>query len=540
MVDMDGIRHTGRTTPRHGSTWRAVGAAALTVALAACGARTGAGAGGPHTTGATGTPVPGDTLTVAEQAPANSLDPAKVDTAFVNYTVLAYAPLIYRAPDGALRPGLARSWNYVGTGNRRLDLALRPGARFSDGSPVTAAAVKASLDYAKAAQGNQAHYLAGASIDATGPLTLSITLAAPNPMLPTLLTQAYGIGQIIGPKGLADPSALNPGHPSDGAGAYVLDPTQTIAGDHYTYRANPGYYDVPNRHFKKIVIRVFANQEAALNALRTKQVDVAKGDFTTASEAKSAGLQIVSMPTVWNGLNLIDRDGTVSKPLGDLRVRQAVNYAIDRAAVTRALVGSYGIPTDETVIPGGDGYSAKDADRYPFDQAKARQLLAAAGYPHGFDLPVLAVRFAGIDTMAEAIAGQLKAVGIRVHLTTAGDIQTYVTDETSRHYPAVAVGYGQQPIHLEGQGLFLPAAKVFNAFGTSSADLSARYEQAAAADRATRARLDTGIEEYLVDNAWFAPVSFSPVFYYAQPRIGGLAISPGAPVATPLDWYALA
>lgn len=537
LADFSRRRRPGAPRPARSARFGAVAVSvALSLALAGCGGTKG-GQAQSDPTGATGVPVAGDTLTIAEQEAASTMNPATVDTAFVDYTMPAYDPLIYRASNGTLQPALATSWTYVGAGNKRLDIRLRPGVRFSDGSPVTAAAVQASLDYARKAEGDQAQYLAGATITATGRLTLTIRLAAPNPMLPALLSQAYGIGQIIGPKALAHPAGLTAAHTSDGAGAYVFDPAQSVAGDHYTYTANPDYYEKARQHYRKIVIRVIANQQAVVNALKTHQVDVAKGDFTTATQAKSAGLQVVSLPVVWTGLNLIDRSGTVAKPLRDVRVRQAVNYAIDRKAVTNALVAGYGRATDETVIPGGDGYAAEDADRYPYDPAKAKRLLAAAGYPKGFDLSVLAVHFAGIDTMAEAVAGQLAAVGIRVHLTTVNDAQTYVTDETDHRYPAVAVGYGQQPVYQEGQGLFLPAAKVFNGFGTTAPELSAWYAQASAAAPAARAALDTRIEDYLVRNAWFAPVAFTPVFYYAQDRIGGVHVSPGAPVASPLDWY---
>jgi peptide/nickel transport system substrate-binding protein len=505
----------------------------MTTALAACGGASGGSAGD-----GSGHPVAGDTLTVAASAPPNSLDPGTVDNAFTTYTLLAYDPLIYRAADGSLTPDLAKSWQLVGGTNQQLDITVRDDATFSDGSKVTAEAVKASLEYAQKAPGAQAPMLTGMTFEVTGPNSITIRSATPNPLLAETFTQFYGVGQIISPEGLADPKALAADGGSQGAGPYVLDPSATVAGDHYTYTARNDYFDAERQHYKKIVIRVIANPQASLNALKTKQVDVViGGDATVASQVKAAGMHVAAVPFVFQGLNLLDRHGTVSGPLGDVRVRQAINYAINRDVVSKAVLGDLGVPTTQTVTKGGDGYSETAADRYPYDVQKAKQLLAEAGYANGFTLKVTSAQFAGIDTMAQAIQGQLAKVGITVELTTRTDVAAYIQDMTGGQFPAAAVGYGAQPLFLEGLGLFLPTAPVFNGFHTDDPRVTQLYTQAAAADPETRADLDRQLEEYLVDNAWFAPVAFSPVLYYSRADLGGLVVSGAAPVATPLDWY---
>jgi ABC-type transport system substrate-binding protein len=506
----------------------------LTATLAACSGGASAGSAGDGS----GDPVPGDTLTIAAAAPPNSLDPGTVDNAFSTYTLLAYDPLIYRAADGSLQPDLADSWELVGDSNQQLDVTLRDDATFSDGSKVTADAVKASLEYAQSAPGAQAPMLAGMTFEVTDPTSLTITSATPNPLLAETFTQFYGVGQIISPTGLADPTALAADAHSQGAGPYVLDPADTVAGDHYTYTARDDYFDADRQHYKKIVVRVIANPQASLNALKTQQVDVViGGDATVASQVEAAGMNVAAVPFVFQGLNLIDRDGTVSEPLGDVRVRQAINYAIDRDTVSQALLGDLGVPTTQTVVEGGDGYSEDAADRYPYDVDKAKELLAEAGYPDGFTLKVTTAQFAGIDTMAQAIQGQLAKVGITLDLTTRTDVGSYIQDMTGGEFPAAAVGYGAQPMFLEGQGLFLPTAPVFNGFHTDDATVTDLYTRAAAADSETRADLDRQLQEYLVENAWFAPVAFSPVLYFSRADLGGLEVSGAAPVATPLDWY---
>lgn len=495
--------------------------------------------GGAGETGSgTGAATTGDTLTVAVQAPATSINPATVNTAFVAYTNIAYESLTYRASDGSIKPAVASSWKFVGTGNKQLDLTLRNDVKFADGTPLDAKAVKASLDYVRAAKGSNSQFLAMVtSIDVTGPNTLSIKMSAPNPMLPEMLSQSYAIGSIISPAGLKDPSKLTVQNKSAGSGAYVFDPKQSVAGDHYTYTANPTYYDKAKQHYKKVTLKVISNPQAALNAVKTGQVDVSAGDASTSAQAKSAKLQIAQVPFVWSGLNLIDRGGEVSKPLGDVRVRQAINYAIDRKTVSSALLGEYGVPTTTTVVKDADGWSKEAADRYPYDPAKAKDLLKQAGYANGFELPLLSIRFAGIDTMSEAVSSQLAKVGIKVKPSFVADEQSYVTKATNKSFPAVGVGYGAQPMYIMGQGLFLPDALPFNGFRTKSPELIELYNKAAAAPPAERSTLNQQMQKWLVDNAWFAPVAFAPVFYYARADLGGLQVTPNAPVATLLDWH---
>lgn len=489
--------------------------------------------------GITGTPVPGDTLTVGVQAPATSVNPATVDTAFVQYTYTAYDSLTFRDSDGKITPMLAESWKYTDDKNTGFELTLRNGVTFSNGEKLDAAAVKGSLEYAKAAGGGNGVLLSSVtSITTPDAQTVRLTLNAPNPMLPEILSQSYGIGQIIAPEAVRNPKLLTVQNTSYGVGPYTLDPKNTVAGDHYTYNANPDYYAKGARqHYRKIVMKVIKEPAAAINALVTKQIDVLPGDPSQLPQATKAKLQIVALPFVWAGLNLLDRDGVVSKPLGNVKVRQAMNFAVDRASLTTALLGEYGTPTATITVPGGDGWSQRAADYYSYDVAKAKQLLAEAGYPNGFDLTCVVVPFAGQDTAGKAIAGQLKNIGVNVTFKTVSDAQSYVTAMNDKKTPCAVVGYGAQPMWLMGQGLFLPTATVFNGFKTNSPELVKLYNRAAASSGAERSTLNQQMQMYLVENAWFLPVAFSPVFYFAQPNIGGLKVSASAPTASLLDLY---
>ncbi|WP_084099539.1 ABC transporter substrate-binding protein [Demequina sp. NBRC 110051] len=511
-----------------------VGVAAL--ALAACGSQADPEASA-DVSAAGGEMTQGGELVFAEQQAPPSLDPGTLDRAYTDFTMLAYDPLFYLTPQGEVEPRLAESWEFVGGENKELDVTLREGMTFSDGDPVTADAVVASLEYSRDAQGNHAHFLEDATFEATGDLTFAITVETPNPMLPKLLTQQYPIGQIISPQGLADPAALDLASDTHGAGPYVYVPEESVPGDHYVYEANPDYYDPEQQHWDSVEIRIFADKQAALNAATTDQIMMFKGDGSLAAQAQSSGLSVIANPGIMTGLFLIDRDGETVPALGDVRVRQAINYAIDRETVTTALLGEYGIPTFQTAIEGADGYSEANADLYAYDPDKARELLAEAGYADGFELPVMTAVFAGFEQMGEAIKGQLAEVGITVTTDVKTDIAAYSEGATDKSFGAFVGGYDANPIYQQGLDLFLPSSNFFNGFGTESEELNDLWLQAASADPATQADLDVQIEDYLLENAWFAPVAWAPVMYFATDSIGGVETSAGSPFASPLAWY---
>ena len=347
-------------------------AAAASLALAACG---GQATGSAQTTGSS---KAGDVLTVgfSVQAP-ETLNPAEAPQNYAWFEELAYEPLIVQRSDGTLAPGLAASWSYTGTGNKTFVLHLRPGVKFSDGTPLTAQGVTADLRYVTTAAGQMAPFFAGDTFTATGPLTVTITAAKPNPDFPQILTQDDVIGDVISERGLNSPSLL--GTRTFGAGPYMLDPAQTVTGSQYTYVPNPNYYDKPAVYWKKVIIRVITDPQSMLNALKTGQVDVANGDPTTIAAARQAGLTVTSTPDLWVGVTLADRGGVLAKPLASAQVRQALNYATSRAAISSALFPGTGAPTSQIIVPGGYGYQAALTNAYPYDISKARQLLAAAG-----------------------------------------------------------------------------------------------------------------------------------------------------------------
>lgn len=384
---------------------RAVGLAAV-VAIAstavACGSNaTSHGAGG------------GGTLTLGAALATGSFNPWLApdgDNEYLQLEGAVYDSLTHIGPAGQIEPGLAVKWDF--TSPTTLMLTLRSGVTFSDGTPVNAAAVQANFDYAKTASpaAQQNSYIATLTTTVVNATTLRLTSPVPEPDL--LTDFATGGGFIVNPKGLRNPSRLATS--PEGSGPYVL--SSSIPGQQWTFTRRAHYWDAAEYPYSKIVLKSFASSQAQDDALRSGQLQGAPETVTLVHADMASGLRIEqSGPEAFDGIWLADRAGKVVPALGSVQVRQALNYALDRPALVKAIAGPFGIPGSLVIPPGEAGYSAAANSFYTYDPAKAKQLLAQAGYPHGFTLPVLSSPVA--DTLVQAIAGELGAIGVTVKIS---------------------------------------------------------------------------------------------------------------------------
>jgi peptide/nickel transport system substrate-binding protein len=515
---------------RSGHSRRLAVAATLVMLLAAACGGSGTSGSTATTTGGAATSGGGGaanssanqktTLTWATITPV-SMSPLKALAGNAPFLGLAYDPLFYISGNGDVKPALATQWSWEGQGNKVLDVTLRDGVKFSDGTPLTAAAAKQHFDAFKAGTTSRFRLAALQQVDVTGPMQLRFTLSTANPDFIRTLADVDTPGHIINPAALANPDSLDT--TTAGTGPYMLDPAQSVTGDHYTFVQNPNYWDTRPR-FKTIVVRNITDPAAALAAMQTGQADIASGTLSTAAAAKSAGMTILTAPSQWTGIGLIDRGGTVAKALGDVRVRQALNYAIDRQAIVKGIYGEYGTPTDGIATPGFPGYSEPAVANYPYDVAKAKQLMADAGYASGFSMPLLASsQLDPNNNLINAIADYWSKLGVTVQITN--DPVNWATKFSSKQFPAV--------IDLNGNGLIaqansqlLPSGTSFNPFGSSDDQINALFQQAVSADPAAE---DTALKQMASrarDLAWFAPVVLQQTIVMARPDVPKFTIGP--------------
>jgi peptide/nickel transport system substrate-binding protein len=445
---------------------------------------------------------------------------------------LAYAPLINLHPDGSFEPGLATSWGYVGTGNRAFDLTLRSGVKFSDGVAFTAGAVKSYFEYAGKAGGQEeaARVANFASMDVTGPLSLRITLKKPDPTLTYAFSQPPGY--VISPKAILSPDSL--GTTPAGAGQYVLDTAKTVSKQTYVYDANPGYWNQSAIHWKHVVLKVLPDAAAALAAVRTGQADYTIGAAKEAGAAASAGLTVVAGRTNFGFVDLFDRTGTVVKALGDVRVRQALNYAIDRQAIVSGLYGTYATPSDQILVPGANGYVSSLDSYYPYNPAKAKQLLAAAGYPNGFTLTLGAYNIIpGLTDVAQAFASYWSKIGVKTVVTVPISTSDWASSVTGKKFPAAVMQYNNQPMYGIVK-FFQTPGEFFNPFGITDATVQQLMQQAAGATPSQASVIYGQLQQRFVENAFYVPFGSLDKIVIFRKGLQGVQVTPGAPNPNPI------
>jgi peptide/nickel transport system substrate-binding protein len=496
-----------------------VGALTLLPLAAAC-----SSAGGSSATTTAAQSQNPNVLTVASAIAPNSLNPALGGSTDPQqyFFELDYDPLIGVDSSGNYVPDLATKWGYVGSGNKTFDVTLRPGVTFNDGSKLTAQDVKNSLEYYAKAGGPLAADLAPVgSIDVLSALELRINLKSADPMMPYFLSRPT-TGDIISPIGLANTGAL--GTTTHGAGPYVIDAAQTVSGQTYTYVPNPTYFDKSRQHWKKVVIKVITDRNATLDALRSGEIDYALGDATTAKAAKTAGFGVDSTAYSVMQLQIQDRAGTMVKALGSLKVRQAMMYAVNRSTVASGLFGSYATPWGASFMPSEIGYSPAPPTGYAYNLTKAKELLAQAGYPKGFTLPIT-VNLTGVDEpeAAQAFAAEMAQIGINVQINVPANVNELFA--TYQKYAGMMFDYGSgaTPPYVEGNDMLYSWG---NPLKVDDPQLDSLYQQAASASTPAKQQKDwQAFEAKFTALDWNIPMFSLDKIIYVRPGLAGVNLT---------------
>lgn len=470
------------------------GALALSTSLAACG-----GSSDNSSDGGTKS----ETLRIGYVGAAPpSFDPHLGSTGSFQAIFPAYDTLLHVDANGELQPWLAEEWTF--TDPTTLELKLRDDVKFTDGSAFDADAVKANIEYARDAEqgtGFQA-YLKGITevkvVDAT---TVELVLAAPNPGLPFDFSQ--NPGQMVSPKALATPEGL--AKAPAGTGPYVVDDAATRAGTTLAWKRNADYWaaDQDVFAFDKVVYTFGQDPSAIRNS-------AAAGDLDTLSlfpgDEVPSGFKSVesnSGPNAGFTGIWLDVSGNAAPALKDVRVRQALNYAIDSATIADTVYNGAATPVPAVPIPDDSlAYTDALADKYPFDPDKAKQLLADAGYADGFKVKFLALPVA--EAFAQAIAGNLRDVGIDA------EINSVAGPDLPGELFSGTYGVGlilQRPTGQPGQdieGLFT-ANSFFNVAKADDPKMDSMLAAAASApDDAAQETAYQELVSYAADQAWFA------------------------------------
>jgi peptide/nickel transport system substrate-binding protein len=408
-----------------------------------------------------------------------------------------YDTLLKAQPDGTIVANLATKWEY-NADNTVLTMTLRDDVTFTDGTKFDASAAAQNLiRFRDGASPNKSYLASVKDATAINPTTLQITLNDSDPALLNYLTQNAGYQE--------SPAAFNsPDIKTNpiGSGPYILDTANTVIGSSYAFTKNPKYWDPSSVHYNNLVLKVLADPTAMLNAVKGGQLNGAKINNDSLDQITAAGYTLNSWEQDWQGMLLLDRDGTMNPALKDVRVRQAINYAFDTAGLLKAIGKGHGTTTTQIFPKSSAGFDPSLDSRYAYDPAKAKQLLADAGFASGLTIEMPSTTLVAPATFT-LIAQQLKDVGITATFTDAGT--NFIADVLAPKYASSWLILQQDPdwqlINFE-----LTPTATWNPFKYTNPEVAALIQ--AVHDAKTPEASGTAVKAlnaYVVEQAWFAP-----------------------------------
>jgi peptide/nickel transport system substrate-binding protein len=361
-------------------------------------------------------------VVVAQSADVDTCDPAKsTGLATVAVLVNVYDTLVRRDATLSLKPGLALSWRAVDP--TTWEFKLRQGVKFHNNEAFNADAVKFSFDRML----DPATHWPGAgdlrllkSTTVVDAYTVRFATAQPWPELPRF----FGYYGMIVPPGYLK---------QNGPDALVRQPVGTgpyrfvswVRDDHVELQANPDYWGGRPK-IGHVFFRVIPTDAPRVAGLLAGSVQLANllppqlfSALTTDPKTKLAvGKSLSVFFVIYNMVNIAK-----DKPLADPRVRQALNYAIDRKSILSSVMHNVGTPVATFCSEVMDAYDPS-IPPFPYDPNKARALLREAGYANGFDFSISGTSgtYPGDRDIVLAIAEQLNQVGVRtkVNITEIG------------------------------------------------------------------------------------------------------------------------
>ncbi|HEY7363137.1 MAG TPA: ABC transporter substrate-binding protein [Methylomirabilota bacterium] len=355
--------------------------------------------------------APTGEVTIGLAAEPNTFDPhLTVGRNTQIFIVNVYDGLTARDAQGKLVPALATSWKRLNP--TTWQFTLRKGVRFHNGDEFNADAVKFTLDRAinpetKATVSSELSTIARTEV--VDPFTVNVITKTPDFLLPVRLGELYGLmlspkhTNAVGKEGIA----IKP----NGTGPFKL--AAWAKNERLVLEANEQYWRGAPK-VKKITVRPILEDAARIAALQAGEVDlIAPIPHVRIAELKrneKLVIKTIAAPRIFHVTIDVRKP-----PFDNVKVRQALNHAVDVNAILKSLYFGYGTRLATVVDKGALGYDPK-VPPYPYDPAKAKALLAEAGFPNGFETEFDSFTGSIADHAkpAEAIVGYLQKIGLKV------------------------------------------------------------------------------------------------------------------------------
>ena len=358
------------------------------------------------------TPKEGGTFVSARTTEATGLDPQLVPA----FSRSARSPLMYNQlvrfePDMTPVGELAESWQTSPDG-LTWTFKLRQGVKFHDGQELTSADVKFTFDRLFEKSPGKSDFIAVDKVEPSGKYQVKFVTKEPFAALVAALGGFWGF--IVSEAGVKKHGDLNKA--ALGTGPFILDDWKVE--QQMVFKRNPNYWKKGLPHVDELILRVIPDEANIVAALRTGQVHHAfiedNKNYNLLKDEKSlTGYR--SSRLGYDYLNMSANRG----PLGDVRVRQAISWAVDRAQVMRVATAGFGRLTAPCTAPMKQWQLPEEQwmKYYKPDLERAKKLMAEAGVPNGFSVKCSVIpTFPTMVSGAPVIAAQLKRIGINMEI----------------------------------------------------------------------------------------------------------------------------
>lgn len=428
----------GRKEPTHRRMSAALGSIGLTLLLlliSACSAGAGSSTGSGNGGGGSNE----QTLTVGLGASPANLDMTQSAGAAIPQALMynVYEGLVKLNGKADVEPLLAKSWKISDDG-KTYDFTLQSGVKFSNGDPFNADVVKFNLDRIPDWKANTPGNLSSIkSVSVVSDTEVKVQLKHPDNNV--LFWLAGPLGAMFSPKAVSDLATK-----AVGTGPYLM--SQYNRGESLILKRNDDYWGTKAK-LSQVTLRYYSDANAPVNALRSGDLDAV---YQTQAVDQIKQFQSDSKYTVQTGVTTgitVMSMNNARAPFNDKQVRQAIMYGVDRNAVNTAATNGLGTVLGGPVAPTDPWYTDL-SKKYPYDPAKAKKLLAAAGKSKlTVDFTVPSLPYA--QTISQVVKSDLAKIGVTARLHTQEFPAVWLDKTFTKHnYDLTVIN------HVEARNVF--------------------------------------------------------------------------------------
>jgi peptide/nickel transport system substrate-binding protein len=360
-------------------------------------------------------------LVIAQESDPSTMDAHYViDSASASIMEHMVEPLLDLTPKGEVVPKLAEKWQ-VSADATEFTLKLKKGIKFHDGQPLNAEAVRVNFDRRIDPRAATKFYFLVSQIESVTVIDeYTVKIKTKVPFAPLLSHLTYPTNGIQSPAALKR-SWDKPLRMPIGTGPFIFK--EWVPGNRLVMVRNDNYWGI-SPTLSEVTFRAISNEASRVVALEKGEVQVAVQIPPSHIPRLKVNPQIKiittpSIKTIYMGFNCL------TEPFTDRRIRQALNYAVNKEAVVEHVLSGAGRVSDAPISPGIFGYAPIKTYEYSVEKAKA--LLAEAGFPEGFEttLHIPTGRYYEDVAVASAVAADLMKIGIKAEIKRM-DWDTYI------------------------------------------------------------------------------------------------------------------